>query len=83
LNRINFKLLALWISGIVFGAFAVVGDEIQPLEWNAYYNFPLIGLLPKFGGTGRLGAWDLVFVIMIVAATCGMILYGDLSSQKV
>jgi len=74
--------LALWVCGVFLGIFAVVGDEIQPLEWNAYYNFPIIGQLPKFGGSGRIGAWDLAFIFILISAFFSMILYGDLTNPR-
>lgn len=72
------KVLLLWLSGFGLGAFAVVADELQALQWFEYYNFPIIGQLPKYGGMGHLGAWDLTFVMMLSFVVLSMILSANI-----
>jgi hypothetical protein len=73
-----FKLSLFWIASVSLGAFSVVADELQALQWFEYYNFPLIGQLQKYGGYGRLGAWDLTFICIIISFFACMILYREL-----
>ena len=68
--------LLIWFSGFIVGTFAMVADELQALPWNGIYNFPIIGQLSKFGGYLSLGAWDLVFGVLLSGIVLGFIAFS-------
>ena len=71
----NFRLIGLWLTGLLTGIFLMVVDEILSLALycgvSCGYAIPVLGIFALWEG------WELAFVCLVLSSLASLLLIGE------